>query len=79
MFSIPYTDLHLHSEYSLQDGMIRLADADDPKHIKGEIILRAEETNSDTITVTVTGDITSADGANKDISLTKAITVKEKK
>ena len=31
-----------------------------------------------TITVTVTGDITSADGANKDISLTKEITVKEK-
>lgn len=31
------------------------------------------------ITVTVTGDITSADGANKDISLTKTITVKEKK
>lgn len=31
-----------------------------------------------TITVTVTGDITSADGANKDISLTKTITVKEK-
>ena len=31
-----------------------------------------------TITVTVTGDITSADGANKDISLTKAITVKER-
>lgn len=31
------------------------------------------------ITVTVTGDITSADGVNKDISLTKAITVKEKK
>ena len=31
-----------------------------------------------TITVTVTGDITSADGAYKDISLTKEITVKEK-
>ena len=31
-----------------------------------------------TITVTVTGDITSADGANKDISLTKTMTVKEK-
>lgn len=31
-----------------------------------------------TITVTVTGDITSADGTNKDISLTKTITVKEK-
>lgn len=31
-----------------------------------------------TITVTVTGDITSADGANKDIYLTKEITVKEK-
>lgn len=31
-----------------------------------------------TIAVTVTGDITSADGTNKDISLTKTITVKEK-
>lgn len=41
-FTTPYTDLHLHSEFSLQDGMIRLADANDMKHIKGEIILRAE-------------------------------------
>ena len=53
MFSkVNFTDLHLHSEFSLQDGMIRIADANDPKHIKGEIILRAEETNSDTITIT---------------------------
>ena len=51
-FSIPFTDLHLHSEYSLQDGMIRIADPNDPKHIKGEIIQRAIETNSDTITIT---------------------------
>lgn len=56
-FSIEYTDLHLHSEYSLQDGMIRIADANDPKHIKGEIILRAEETNSDTITITDHGNM----------------------
>ena len=56
-FTTPYTDLHLHSEFSLQDGMIRLADANDMKHIKGEIILRAEETNSDTITVTDHGNM----------------------
>lgn len=56
-FNIEFTDLHLHSEYSLQDGMIRIADADDPKHIKGEIIQRAEETNSDTITVTDHGNM----------------------
>lgn len=56
-FNIEYTDLHLHSEYSLQDGMIRIADPNDPKHIKGEIILRAIETNSDTITVTDHGNM----------------------
>lgn len=52
-----FTDLHLHSEYSLQDGMIRLQDAKDPKHIKSEIVLRAEQTNSDTITVTDHGNM----------------------
>ena len=58
MFSkVNFTDLHLHSEFSLQDGMIRIADTNDPKHIKGEIILRAEETNSDTITITDHGNM----------------------
>ena len=56
-FNIEFTDLHLHSEYSLQDGMIRISDANDPKHIKGEIIQRAEETNSDTITATDHGNM----------------------
>ena len=57
MFTTKFTDLHLHSEYSLQDGMIRVQDSKDPKHIKSEIILRAEETNSDTITVTDHGNM----------------------
>ena len=57
MFTTKFTDLHLHSEYSLQDGMIRVQDSKDPKHIKSEIILRAEETDSDTITVTDHGNM----------------------
>lgn len=56
-FNIQFTDLHLHSEYSLQDGMIRIADENDPKHIKGEIVQRAIETNSDTITITDHGNM----------------------
>lgn len=56
-FNIEFTDLHLHSEYSLQDGMIRIADPNDPKHVKGEIIQRAIETNSDTITITDHGNM----------------------
>ena len=53
MFSkFKFTDLHLHSEYSLQDGMIRIADHKDPKHIKSDIILRAEQTGSEVITIT---------------------------
>lgn len=55
--TIKFTDLHVHSEYSLQDGMIRIADANDPKHIKGEIINRAEETGSDTVTITDHGNM----------------------
>lgn len=55
--NITYTDLHLHSEYSLQDGMIRIADYKDPKHIKPEIVLKAEQHNTDTITVTDHGNM----------------------
>lgn len=54
---IKFTDLHLHSEYSLQDGAIRIADRKDPKHIKSDIILRAEQTGSDVITVTDHGNM----------------------
>ena len=57
MFTTKFTDLHLHSEYSLQDGMIRVQDSKDPKHIKSEIILRAAETDPDTITVTDHGNM----------------------
>lgn len=58
MFSkISFTDLHLHSEFSMQDGMIRIADYKDPKHVKSEIILRAEETGSDVITITDHGNM----------------------
>ena len=55
--SITFTDLHLHSEYSLQDGMIRIADYDDPKHVKSEIVLNAERRNTDTITITDHGNM----------------------
>lgn len=55
--SLTFTDLHLHSEYSLQDGMIRIADYNDPKHIKSEIVLRAEQMNTDTITITDHGNM----------------------
>ena len=57
MDRIKFTDLHCHSEYSLQDGMIKIADYKDPKHIKADIILRAEETGSDVITITDHGNM----------------------
>lgn len=58
MFSkFKFTDLHLHSEYSLQDGAIRIADHKDPKHIKSDIILRAEQTGSEVITITDHGNM----------------------
>lgn len=57
MSKITFTDLHLHTEYSLQDGQIRIADYDDPKHIKGEIILNAERRNTGAVTVTDHGNM----------------------
>lgn len=57
MDKIKFTDLHCHSEFSLQDGMIRIADYKDPKHIKSDVILRAEETGSDVITITDHGNM----------------------
>lgn len=57
MSKILFTDLHLHSEYSMQDGMIRIADYKDPKHIKSEIVLNAERRGTDTITVTDHGNM----------------------
>lgn len=57
MERIKFTDLHLHTEYSLQDGMIRIEDHKDPKHIKADIILRAEETGTEVITATDHGNM----------------------
>lgn len=54
---ITYTDLHLHSSYSLQDGMIRIADADDPKHIKTRLVEVAEGRNTGAITITDHGNM----------------------
>lgn len=54
---IKFTDLHAHSEYSLTDGMIRIADSKDPKHIKADVIKRAEYTGSDAITITDHGNM----------------------
>jgi DNA polymerase-3 subunit alpha len=57
MGNIKFTDLHLHTEYSLQDGMIRIVDYDDPKHIKGEIVINAERRNTGAITATDHGNM----------------------
>lgn len=57
MSNITYTDLHNHSEYSLQDGMIRLADNKDPKHVKEEIILNAERRNTGAVSITDHGNM----------------------
>lgn len=55
--SLTYTDLHLHSEFSLQDGMIRIVDKNDPKHIKGELILNAERRGTGAATITDHGNM----------------------
>lgn len=55
--ALTYTDLHLHSEFSLQDGMIHIADKKDPKHIKADIVLNAERRNTGAITVTDHGNM----------------------
>ena len=50
--SLTFTDLHCHSESSLKDGMIRIADKKDRKHIKADIILNAERRGTGAATVT---------------------------
>lgn len=53
---LTFTDLHVHSEFSLQDGMIRVANKKDPKHIKADIILSAERRNTGAVTMTDHGN-----------------------
>lgn len=57
MTKLTYSDLHLHSEFSLKDGMIRVAHAKDPKHIKEAIILNAERRNTGAVTMTDHGNM----------------------
>lgn len=54
---LTYTDLHCHSEMSLQDGMIRVADIEDPKHIKGELIINSERRGTGAATITDHGNM----------------------
>jgi DNA polymerase-3 subunit alpha len=54
---LTFTDLHVHSEYSLQDGMIRIVDADDPKHVKSEIILNADMRGTGAVAITDHGNM----------------------
>lgn len=49
---LTFTDLHVHSEYSLQDGMIHIADKKDPKHIKTDIVLNAERRGTGAVAIT---------------------------
>ena len=53
---ITFSDLHIHSEFSLRDGMIRIADKEDPKHIKTDLILNAERRGTGAITITDHGN-----------------------
>lgn len=57
MTNITYTELHVHTEYSLKDGMIRIADYKDPKHIKADIIRNAEARNTGAVTATDHGNM----------------------
>lgn len=57
MPGITFTDLHLHSEYSLQDGMIRIADKKDPKHIKSDVIINAERRGTGAVAITDHGNM----------------------
>ena len=49
---LTFTDLHIHSEFSLRDGLIRIADKKDPKHVKTDLILNAERRGTGAITIT---------------------------
>lgn len=55
--NITFVDLHDHSEYSLQDGMIRLVDYDDPKHVKGEAVINAEQRGTGCVAITDHGNM----------------------
>lgn len=57
MGKITFTDLHLHTEFSLKDGKIRVADHDDPTRVKEEIILNAERRNTGAVTATDHGNM----------------------
>ena len=57
MSKITFTDLHCHSEFSLKDGMIRIADKKDRKHVKADIILNAERRGTGAATITDHGNM----------------------
>lgn len=52
-----FIDLHLHTEYSLKDGKIRVMDHDEPDKVKKDIILNAERRNVRAITATDHGNM----------------------
>jgi DNA polymerase-3 subunit alpha len=53
---IKFTDLHIHSTFSLQDGAIKIQDAKDPKHIKTRLIEVAEMRNTGAVAITDHGN-----------------------
>lgn len=54
---IEFIDMHLHSEYSLKDGKIRIMDHDDPDKVKKDIILLGERRNVGALTITDHGNM----------------------
>lgn len=57
MSKLTFTDLHCHTEYSLQDGKNKIVDNNDPKHIKAEMILNADRRNTGAVTATDHGNM----------------------
>jgi len=52
-----YVDMHLHTKFSLKDGMIRTLNHDDPKHVKEDIIQIAENRGHGIVTATDHGNM----------------------
>jgi DNA polymerase III subunit alpha len=54
---LTFADLHIHTEYSLKDAMIRILDQYDSKHNKGQLVINAERRNMGFITATDHGNM----------------------
>jgi len=54
---LTFVDMHIHTESSLKDAMIRILDQHDSKHNKGELIINAEQRGMGFVTATDHGNM----------------------